>query len=813
MRRKAQFFIITVILVSGSLAMTLDVLDDYDSINYDQVSASRAPSQFKSFERTLSSAWFNEMWKFRTGFAVAERSGTYLEEFPVNFTLNTSRMIERGRMQPDCSDLRATDETGEEIPLQIAEGECGSQETDVWALVDLESNGFATVYFYYGNDRIEKPDYDTDLEFEDLEGPAVKISNSFMNLKYNRTEIDGTEYCGFTEVGNNYRPDLFEEGTAIEKFTGDCGSDFSMEEGGNVYTRFTVDGTEYMFFARNGFLRREGRVVSSLDSFTSSDTDEGVYIGETSSPDFLDSWLAGNEDNTHPVYARQFIRNNNFGGNPDVLSLPASQSYIGVYDSETEDGLFLTAKQNGELQDFQALFQGYSDGDSLQGTHHFYMGNRDQESDIPYIDFVISSTDIPHAKLRAHVNPPSVVEDQQVTVEEGRFYPSSGWNYRTGVKVDNDGSEFLYNDPVNVSVNLADLDIRNASNLVIMEEGRSTKHKIWKENGGHDIYDYTHPGDFQMRFPMEEGRGRMVNGTGTVTRYYSEFVDSPEWDIGSFGTGLDLSEGSLVEGDGSLSINPQDGTSFTLSFWIREEDYSSYPEGFHRIFEYSQDSPGLGIEKEGGDTGLKATFYNHSRMYPVENVTGGSGSLDQPGWHHLALVYEGEDEDRMELFLDGEMIDSAQLNDGDFIPFQAPGVDNPVYRIAEGFRGLMDEFKFYPRALDEKEIAHQQNQLSTITFLTNSSPGTSSSDIKIYSEGNSGFTDDTLSETYISSQGYSDSVRAKASVPKSFESVVDHFLEMIRGTRIANSIDIEYVGKCVKVEFSSSIFRINKMVC
>ncbi|MDY6777730.1 MAG: hypothetical protein SVU32_03630, partial [Candidatus Nanohaloarchaea archaeon] len=162
--RKAQFFILTAVLVGGSLSITMALLSDYGGINYNEVMSSSSFHQYRSIHRTLDERWFSESWRYRRTVVIFERSGRLMDNYPVHLTINTTRLIRQGKLQPDCSDLRLT-EDGEEIPYQIARKSCGRSNTSIWFLTDLESGAVERdVALYYGNPDITRPRYETDLE-------------------------------------------------------------------------------------------------------------------------------------------------------------------------------------------------------------------------------------------------------------------------------------------------------------------------------------------------------------------------------------------------------------------------------------------------------------------------------------------------------------------------------------------------------------------------------------------------------------------------------------------------------------------------
>ncbi|RLF04866.1 MAG: hypothetical protein DRJ64_06305, partial [Thermoprotei archaeon] len=103
-----------------------------------------------------SFAWYSGYadWQYRKEITIQENSGNTLTDYQVLLTIDTQSLINEGKMNSDCSDMRFTYYDGsseQEIPYWIESG-CGTTETKVWIKVpSIPANGQATVYMYYGN--------------------------------------------------------------------------------------------------------------------------------------------------------------------------------------------------------------------------------------------------------------------------------------------------------------------------------------------------------------------------------------------------------------------------------------------------------------------------------------------------------------------------------------------------------------------------------------------------------------------------------------------------------------------------------------
>jgi hypothetical protein len=102
--------------------------------------------------------WWNKSWKYRKGINITEQSGDNLTDYQINVTLNTSELIQDGKLQPDCSDIRfilhegyVTRDEYTELDHWLGD-DCNQGDTEFWVNVpEIEEDSYVLIKMYYGN--------------------------------------------------------------------------------------------------------------------------------------------------------------------------------------------------------------------------------------------------------------------------------------------------------------------------------------------------------------------------------------------------------------------------------------------------------------------------------------------------------------------------------------------------------------------------------------------------------------------------------------------------------------------------------------
>jgi len=93
--------------------------------------------------------WLGD-WDFRKPVAIYN-DGSPDQEVTLRLDLDTSSLMEEGKLSTDCSDLRITESDGStEIPSWIEEG-CGTTDTTIWFKLSRVPRNVSGIFVYYGN--------------------------------------------------------------------------------------------------------------------------------------------------------------------------------------------------------------------------------------------------------------------------------------------------------------------------------------------------------------------------------------------------------------------------------------------------------------------------------------------------------------------------------------------------------------------------------------------------------------------------------------------------------------------------------------
>ncbi len=790
--RKAQFFIITVLIVAGSLSLTMSILEDYDNINFDQISSSRAPVQFSSLERSLEDVWYNEIWEYRREITIINLDMLRSNNFPVKLEVDLVGVEE---IQDDCSDLRFTNnENGDEIPFQI-EGpkDCSEDSIDVWLLVDLDGYTREEIYMFYGNENVDFPEFNTDIEVSD-EGRTIE--NTYYSLKWDET----SEGCGFMNI-NDRRGGNFFFGEAIHRTDETDCEDVSYEEG-DVFIEGEYGGTTFRFFAENPLIRRKEDI--EFDDTVFNGLDMMWYANYTDTENiFLDAFHPGDDDDISVMTDTDENHYDSF----DIDDGNEAMG-LGIIDSDIHKGIYLTTSiEKEEVDEIHALKAFDESGDD-ENQGFFRIGSATSDHDIGHLDYVFGSEGFPYNYVSALNKPFEQTDFSFGEPEKGMFYPSSGWKKMIDVNVENYGDSFFFDEYVNVSMDLSVFDDERVDNLIVVDDGEVRNRKVWKVGGEYDTLSYKEPDDFEVRMPFDEGRGRFVNASEDSSNYILELgtADEPIWDTGKHDISMDLRDGRyLKEVEGSSNMWPYIDTAFTYTMWIKDDyDYGENEEV--NLFEGSEGNIQLRLNTSGGSTRVEGVFNNVTHEFTVQSDV----TLDENEWHHLTYSYDLEG-NRIRVFVDAEPSDWVDVEGYLPAPATTPEELEDGFEFGNGFDGMMDEFKYYDRTLSEIEILHQQNLYSTISFETSVEPRSTNTDVRIFADGNTGFEDYIVDSSEIS-YGYSDLETFHSDV-RDFENSIKRFQNVLDGTEIARNLDMDMLDKCLDVEYGSGVFDLQKLIC
>ncbi len=195
-QRKAQFFIITAVLVSGALMVMTSMFTSTANIDYTDVLSRHDTDIVRNVEQRVQDTWWNPQWLYRTSVTIQEQSGAYIE----NQSVQAFLPITRDSVNADCSDIRVIDD-GESVAWNTTTGcDLGTYDSDTTAVaryrLDDSSGQWVNDSTGNGHDGIRGGDMaaqSSDPEWTSGRyGSGLRFdgSNDFVEIT-NTTELNG----------------------------------------------------------------------------------------------------------------------------------------------------------------------------------------------------------------------------------------------------------------------------------------------------------------------------------------------------------------------------------------------------------------------------------------------------------------------------------------------------------------------------------------------------------------------------------------------------------------------------------------------
>ncbi|MDY6769488.1 MAG: LamG domain-containing protein [Candidatus Nanohaloarchaea archaeon] len=122
--RRGQFFIITAVLIAGTLLSITTLLASSQTVSYDTVLQRHTTDVLQNIATEVQAEWWNVSWDYRKTVVLEERSGSFLDNESIAVTLDARD----GRVTDDCSDIRVVDD-GRTVPW-VATTACGIETYD-----------------------------------------------------------------------------------------------------------------------------------------------------------------------------------------------------------------------------------------------------------------------------------------------------------------------------------------------------------------------------------------------------------------------------------------------------------------------------------------------------------------------------------------------------------------------------------------------------------------------------------------------------------------------------------------------------------
>ena len=105
---------------------------------------------FLTSKDSESLGWTSSSWLYKKSISIPNK-GSMLINKTVSVKLDTAKLINSGKLQPDCDDLRFLDDDDQtSLPYWI-EGECNTTDTEVLIKIPSLPRDGKIIYVLYGN--------------------------------------------------------------------------------------------------------------------------------------------------------------------------------------------------------------------------------------------------------------------------------------------------------------------------------------------------------------------------------------------------------------------------------------------------------------------------------------------------------------------------------------------------------------------------------------------------------------------------------------------------------------------------------------
>jgi len=101
-------------------------------------------------EASIAQAWVESSWAYRKSIYVENKESTLLNK-DILLEIDTKVLIESGKLQDDCDDLRFQ-EGDNQLSLDYwIENGCNTSKTRIWVRIPSLRNPGEEIYMFYGN--------------------------------------------------------------------------------------------------------------------------------------------------------------------------------------------------------------------------------------------------------------------------------------------------------------------------------------------------------------------------------------------------------------------------------------------------------------------------------------------------------------------------------------------------------------------------------------------------------------------------------------------------------------------------------------
>ncbi|MFB6203635.1 MAG: DUF2341 domain-containing protein, partial [Candidatus Nanohaloarchaea archaeon] len=148
-------------------------------------------------------AWWNSEWTYRKPFSVSNPTGNDVTNFPANVTLNTKQLIDNGKIQSDCGDLRIVEgDPGKVLKYNVTD--CNTTDTTVFFSVDVAPGSTnQDLYIYYGNPSASEAEQDVPTRIINGNGESGSMAYWCSNRESSAPQGLDSFYSGTACDGKN----------------------------------------------------------------------------------------------------------------------------------------------------------------------------------------------------------------------------------------------------------------------------------------------------------------------------------------------------------------------------------------------------------------------------------------------------------------------------------------------------------------------------------------------------------------------------------------------------------------------------------
>jgi hypothetical protein len=257
-------------------------------------------------------------WSYRRPVTIDNTNNSNtLTDYQVLVVVDTASLIQQGKMQVDCDDIRFTDSDGTTLLPYWIEGPINASNTKIWVKVpSIPASGTKTIYLYYGQPNAQSESSIANTFIREIDGGRP--------LRLCVPMDEGSGSTVYDQSGNNFNGTIY-------------GATWTHGRYGNALSFDGVD--DYVDFGTAPSL--SGTTDFSVAFWLKSTFTGGAYIIAQRAPGYQGEWMV------------------NLGGNHNNRQLNPGKIYFMVHNNGVQWEIWsTTAVNNGQWRNIVAIRQG-----------------------------------------------------------------------------------------------------------------------------------------------------------------------------------------------------------------------------------------------------------------------------------------------------------------------------------------------------------------------------------------------------------------------------------------------------------------------